>query len=180
MRDSRPELKSFMKMVMKSKVDYDLAKQEYMPDIMLKFRQEEEDGSLGNWAGMIGVTVPLWFWDKQYSFVKEAKARLEESRSEYQAALNMVTYEVEAALAMVEAQERLAKLYDTSFIPQAEAAFKAASISFESGRNDFLNLLDAERMLLEFKLDYANVLVDLEIAYADLERAVGISLKSEM
>lgn len=177
-KDSRPELKAFRKMVAKSKTDYDLAKQEFMPDLMLRFKQEEENGSLANWAGMIGVTVPLWFWDKQYSFLKEAKSRLDEARSEYKAFENMVLYEVEAALAKAEAQERLAKLYETSFLPQTEAAFKASSIGFEAGRNDFLSLLDSERMLLEFKLDYANVLVDLEIAYAELEKAVGVSLKN--
>ena len=179
MKDNRPELKSFRQMVKKSAVDYSLAKQEYLPDFMVKYTREQKDGSAGNWAGMLGVTVPIWFWEKQSSFVKEAKAQLEEMESEYQGMENMVGYEVEAALAKVEAQRRLAELYETSFLPQAEAAFKASTIGFEAGKNDFLNLLDSERMLLEFKLDYAQVIVDLEIAYADLERAVGIDLKLE-
>lgn len=179
MKDNRPELKSFKEMLRKSEIDYALAKQEYLPDFMVKYKREDKNGSAGSWAGMLGMTIPLWFWEKQDSFVKEAKAQLQEAQSEYQGLENMVSYEVEAALATVEAQQRLAKLYETSFLPQAEGAFKASTIGFEAGKNDFLNLLDSERMLLEFKLDYAGVLVDLEIAYADLERAVGIDLKAE-
>ena len=174
MKNNRPELKAFREMVGKAEVDYTLAKQEYLPDFMVRYRREEKDGSLGEWAGMVGVTIPLWFWDKQDSVVKEAKAQLEEMKLEYQALENMISYELEAALAGVEAQKRLTKLYETSFLPQAEASFRSASIGFEAGKNDFLDFLDSERMLLEFKLDYARALVDLEIAYADLERAVGI------
>ena len=90
----------------------------------------------------------------------------------------MLSSELEAALVKIESQKRLAKLYETSFLPQAEAAFRTASIGFEAGKNDFLNFLDSERMLLEFKLDYARVLVDLELAHSELERAVGVDLSS--
>lgn len=173
LKENRPELKAFQEMLRKSEIDYTLAKQEYLPDFMFKYQREERNGSTGGWAAMAGITVPLWFWEKQSSFVKEARAQLEEAKAEYKALENMLYLELEAALVKIESQKRLAQLYETSFLPQAEAAFRAASIGFEAGKNDFLNFLDSERMLLEFKLDYAQVLVDLEIAYADLERAVG-------
>ena len=177
LKENRPELKAFQEMLRKSEIDYTLAKQEYLPDFMFKYQREERNSSTGGWAAMAGVTVPLWFWEKQSSFVKEAKAQLEEVKAEYRALENMLFSELEAALVKIESQKRLAELYETSFLPQAEAAFRTASIGFEAGKNDFLNFLDSERMLLEFKLDYAQVLVDWELAYADLERAVGKELK---
>ena len=177
MKENRPELKSFREMVDKSKTEYNMAKQEYLPDFMFKYKREERNNSSGDWAGMVGVTLPIWFWEKQDSFVKETKAQLEEMQSAYQQLENMVSYELESALINIDSKKRLVKLYETSFLPQAEAAFKAASVGFEAGRNDFLDFLDSERMLFEFKLDYAMVVVDLEIAYADLERAVGVELE---
>ena len=41
---------------------------------------------------------------------------------------------------------------------------------------DFLNLLDSERMVLEFKLDYFKTIIDLEISVNELERSVGTDL----
>ena len=178
LKENRPELRAFQEMLRKSEIDYTLAKQEYLPDFMFKYQREERNSSAGGWAAMAGVTVPLWFWEKQSSFVKEAKAQLEEAKAEYKALENMLSSELEAALVKIESQKRLAKLYETSFLPQAEAAFRTASIGFEAGKNDFLNFLDSERMLLEFKLDYARVLVDLELAHSELERAVGVDLSS--
>lgn len=109
--------------------------------------------------------------------VKEAGLESEAMKALYEDFENMALYEAEAALAKVEAGAKLAKLYETSFLPQAEAAYKASSVGFEAGKNNFLDLLDSERMLLEFKLDYATALVDLEIAYAELDRAVGMEIE---
>lgn len=175
----RPELKSAQVEVKKSEINYSLAKQEYLPDFMFKYQREQRENSAGDWAAMLGVTLPLWFWEKQAPMVKEAKKEAESMQALYQVLENMALYETEAALAKVETQEKLAKLYETSFLPQAEAAYKATSVGFEAGKSNFLDLLDAERMLLEFKLDYANALTDLEIAVSELERAVGIELEKE-
>lgn len=176
LEENRPELLSGRAMVKKAKVDRALSFQEYFPDIMLKYKREENKGGLGTWAGMIGVTFPLWFFDKQDSFVKEAKANLEEAKSQYAGLENVVSYELEAALATLDAKAELAELYKTSFLPQGEAAFDSASIGFEAGRNSFLDFLDSERMLLDFKLEYAKALAELEISYAELERVVGTQL----
>jgi outer membrane protein TolC len=176
-RERRPELKSYQATLKQAEINYSLAKQEYLPELMFKYARREKDGEMGEWTGMFGASFPLWFWDKQAPMVDEAKKEKEAMQAMYQDFENMALYEAEAALAKVESGEKLAKLYETSFLPQAEAAYKATSSGFEAGRNNFLDLLDSERMLLEFKLDYAMALVDLEIAYAELERAVGMELK---
>lgn len=178
-KKNRPELKSFQAEVEKSEINYSLAKQEYLPDLMFKYQREQKNNSAGEWAGMLGITFPLWFWDKQAPMVKEAGLESEAMKALYEDLENMALYEAEAALAKVEAGAKLAKLYETSFLPQAEAAYKASSVGFGAGKNNFLDLLDSERMLLEFKLDYATALVDLEIAYAELDRAVGMELESQ-
>ena len=44
----------------------------------------------------------------------------------------------------------------------------------------FLDLLDAQRMLNMFEMDYTRTVADFEIAYADLERAIGTPLDGEI
>lgn len=175
-KENRPELKSFKEMVKKSEVDYALAKQEYLPDFMVKYKREERNGSAGEWAGMIGVSVPLWFWEKQNSFIKEAKADLEGAKAEYTAAENMVLFEARSAYAKFEAAKNLVKIYETGVLPQAQSALETARLGYQADRIGFLDLLDSQRSLKEFQIEYFESLANLEISLADLERSVGVDL----
>ncbi|MFA4889779.1 MAG: TolC family protein [Candidatus Omnitrophota bacterium] len=173
---SRPELKSFQEMVRKTEIDYSLAKQEYLPDFMIKYKREERNGRPGSWAGMIGVTIPLWFWEKQDSFVKEAWANVGVVKAEYQAQENMVLFEVSSSYARFDAAKKLVKIYETGVLPQAQAALETARRGYETDLLSFLDLLDSERTLREFQMDYFESLANLEIALADLERSVGVDI----
>jgi len=176
-KENRPELKSFKEMVRKSEIDLALSRQEYLPDFMLKYRREERNGRAGAWSGMLGVTFPLWFWEKQDSFVKEAKANLEVARADYQATENTVLFEAQASFARFEAAKNLVKIYETGVLPQAQAALETARLGYEADKVDFLDLLDSQRTLREFQMEYFESLANLEIALADLERSVGVGIE---
>jgi len=175
-KGSRPELKSFQEMVRKTEIDYSLAKQEYLPDFMIKYKREASSSRPDAWAGMVGVTFPLWFWEKQNSFVKEAKANMGVVKAEYQAQENMVLFEVRSSFARFDAAKKLVKIYETGVLPQAQSALETARRGYETDTLSFLDLLDSERSLREFQMEYFESLANLEIVLADLERAVGIDL----
>lgn len=175
-KESRPELKSFKEMMRKSEIDYALSKQEYLPDFMFKYKREQKNGSAGAWAGSIGMTIPLWFWEKQNSFVKEARANNEVVKAEYKQEENMVLFEARSALVKFEAAKNLVKIYETGVLPQAQAALDTAVLGYQAGKLEFLELLDSQRSLREFQMEYFQAQADLEIALADLERSVGTDL----
>jgi outer membrane protein TolC len=174
-KENRPELKSFQEMVRKTEIDYSLAKQEYLPDFMIKYKRES-NANPGSWAVMLGVTVPLWFWEKQDSFVKEAHANVGVVKAEYQAEENLVLFEVSSSYARFDAAKKLVKIYETGVLPQAQAALETARRGYETDTLSFLDLLDSVRTLREFQMEYFESLANLEIALADLERAVGVDL----
>ena len=175
-KESRPELKSFKAMMRKSEIDYALSKQEYLPDFMFKYKREQKNGSAGAWAGSIGMTIPLWFWEKQDSFVKEARANNEVVKAEYKQEENMVLFEVRSGFAKFEAAKSLVKIYETGVLPQAQSALDTAMLGYQAGKLEFLELLDSQRTLREFQMEYFEALANLEIALADLERSVGTNL----
>ncbi len=175
-KESRPELKSFKAMMRKSEIDYALSKQEYLPDFMFKYKREQKNGSAGTWAGSIGMTIPLWFWEKQNSFVKEARANNEVVKAEYKQEENMVYFEVRSGFAKFEAAKSLVKIYETGVLPQAQSALDTAMLGYQAGKLEFLELLDSQRTLREFQMEYFEALANLEIALADLERSVGTNL----
>lgn len=174
-KENNPELKAYRYGIERGEAALHLSINEFAPDLMIQFRQMVQRGNLqgGMWAGNLGVTIPLWFFQKQAFGVKEMKAELESLKAEYQAKENMVIFDIRDSYARAEANMKVADSYRTSFIPQAEQTVNAALKSYESGKGDFLFLLDSQRMLTEFKLDRYKAAIEFNIARADLEKAVG-------
>ena len=172
----RPQLRAFRYAVERGKSAYLLAWNEFLPDLSARYEQMILDGVGDKWAGMVGVSVPIWFWEKQASGVRQMKAELAMFKAEYNMMENMALFDVKEAYAKIESYKKLVETFETSFMPQAEQALKASLTGYEANQIDFLNLLDSQRMLLEIKVDYYRMLVDLEMAKAELEKAVGADL----
>ena len=176
-KENRPELKAFRFALERAQKTYSLAKEGYLPDFMVKYERMERNGELKEWAGMVGVSLPIWFWQKQNFNVKEMRKELKAMEAEFKDKENIVLLEVKDAFSNLEALKKLAILFKTTYVPQAEQLLKSSSSSYETNQVDFLNLLDSERMVLEFKLDYFKAIIDLEISVSELERAVGAQLE---
>ncbi len=174
---NNPELKAYRYGIEKGKAAYDLSFNEFMPDFTVKFQQMVKRDRVDekSWAGMLGVTIPLWFFQKQAFGVKEMRSELEMLKAEYAAKEKAVLFDVRDAYARVEANKKLIELYETSFLPQAEETLNASIKGYGSDKTDFLTLLDSRRMLVDFKLKHYNAILELRIAFADLERAIGAS-----
>jgi outer membrane protein TolC len=177
--DNNPELKAYKYAIDRGKAAYDLSINEFMPDLRLKFRQMVTDDGIEDnaWAGMIGATIPLWFFQKQSFGVKEMKSDLAMIKVEYEGKEKSVLFELNDAYARALANKKLVELYETAFIPQAEEAVNVAIKGYEAGRSDLLTVLDSQRMLIDFKLDHYKAILELRIALADLERIIGADVE---
>ncbi len=178
---NRPKLRAIKYMVEKDNYALILAKMQYLPDFMVKIKQEEMLMPMGTETTrgvMFSMNIPLWFWKKWFK-IKEKHAKKRSTELSYQAMRNKVLFEVQDALAKFRASERRVNLFKTSIIPQAEQVLKSATIAYETGKVDFLTLMESERMLREAKLKYYRALATHGINLANLERVVGISLTEQ-
>ncbi|MDD5021996.1 MAG: TolC family protein, partial [Endomicrobiaceae bacterium] len=121
-------------------------------------------------------TLPLWFFKKQAFGVKEMESNLEMLQAEYKGKENSILFEINDAYARVTANEKLIKLYETAFIPQAQEAVNIAIKGYSYNKSDFLSVLDSQRMLLSFKLDYLNAILQFNIAVYDIEKLIGTEI----
>jgi len=174
----RQTLKAIGYGVEKSMAAYKLAKMEYLPDFGIKFMRTEMETAMNTETTggvMLSINIPLWFWKKGYG-VSEKRAQKRSAEASYQAMRNMVLFEVQNALAKFNTTERRVNLFQTSIIPQAEQTLKAATVAYETGKVDFLTLMNSERMLRDTKLKYYKILMDHATNFANLERVVGVRL----
>jgi len=171
----RPDLQGSQSELAQSRTSLALARSEYLPDFMLGYRRRDMATGMDSHDAMLGITVPLWFW-KQNAMVREMKAEREMAEADYQSMTNMALYDVKNLLVRVQTAHRLVELYQTSILPQAQQSLKISRAGYQSGRASFLDMLDAARTLLTFRLEHYQHISEYVQFLADLERAVGVRL----
>lgn len=180
----RPEVEAASINVEKNEDIVSLKKKDYFPDFTIGVdfidigsghTTAYNDGQ-DAWMGMVSINLPIW-QDRIKAGVDEAKDKLASSRDVYQNVHNSVAFQIKDALFKQQTAKDLVDLYNDALIPQAQESLKASQAGYETGKTDFLNLIDSERVLLNFKIAYYRAVADYEKSVADLERAVGMSGK---
>jgi outer membrane protein TolC len=172
--ENQPLLKAYALQHRQAEVMLSIARQSYLPDFAFRYTLEHMDSDVYNNKYMIGVTIPIWFWGKQREFVREAEARLYKASAHYQTMENRVLLAVKEAKTRVQKFQHVVDLYKNSILPQAEAGLKSALAAYEVNTIEFQSLLESEKLLVQTEFEYEQARVDLFMAVADLEEAVGL------
>lgn len=176
--ENQPELAIFSYAIERNKYSKQLAELEFLPDFMPQLTLRNIfSGGLGLWDFMLALSVPFWFWKKQRYGLKEAINNLESAQAAYQAMKNKVLFETKDIATRLDIAKNRIRLYRENLIPLAKQSIEASLAGFKSGKSDFMMLLDSNRMLIDIKTGYYNTLVEYEMALADLERTVGVTLR---
>ena len=80
---------------------------------------------------------------------------------------------IKTAAFRVQDSRRKIRLYKETLIPKAEQALTVGRRSFATGGKDFLDVIDTERMLLEFQLSLERARVDEALARAEVFELIG-------
>ena len=150
-----------------------LARREYFPDVTLvgSYNRLWQEDDLQSFVGL-QVNVPLQF-GRRKAAVDEARARLEVARSHRLAIEDDVRLGVQSGAERLAEARHVEHLYRDRLLPAARDQVDAARSGFETGRNSFLALIDAERNLLNAELGYEEALANLGRRRAELDRARG-------
>ncbi len=127
------------------------------------------------WMASVGVSLPIWFGDNA-ARRHEARARLRESQYRLEDARHAVVRTVEDHLFAYEDALRKTFLYRDGLIPKARQSLGATYTAYRAGTVDFVSVLDAERVLLNFRLRLERARADVGIHRAELERLAGTTL----
>jgi outer membrane protein TolC len=177
------ELIKVQRLIEKNEKSLKLTKKNFLPDFRVMFdyidigsgtTTSPEDGR-NAWMGSIGINIPLWRKRLRAAEAEEA-TKLEASEDLYRNIENETFSRVNELFFEAKTVEEQIKLYQYSLLPQAEQSFKASEIGYLSGKVDFLNLLESERMILMIKTGYHKAISDLNKSLAKLERVVGKEL----
>ena len=190
-KEISPDLSLMKYRIERDKAAYKLAKKQYYPDFTFGLNytfindlpsdvmSSPSGEGRDSYTGTFSINVPIFQKRKYDAGVREANARLKSSEMAYKNMENMTLFGVKDYHFKVQTAERLVKLYRNSIIPQAEQSLKAAEIGYQAGNVDFLNLIDSQRVLLDFKLAFYRSVADFGVNIAGLERVVGVELSKK-
>lgn len=170
---ARPELRSLEARIEGRESAVALARREFLPDFTLvgSYNTRWQESDLQPFVG-IQVDVPLRI-DRRRAALDEARARLAGAESQRESLEDEVRFGVESGADRLEEARHVLRLYASRLLPPARDQVEAARSGFETGRNSFLALIEAERNLRTIHLGYEQALADVSRRTAELERALG-------
>jgi len=116
------------------------------------------------------VSMNLPFFSKRYEAAeREAEAGLRASLRQREDLENTLAAELKMVLFSFRDAGRKIDLYKDTLLPKANESLRVTQQAFEAGKADFLDLIDAQRVLLEFQLSLERALADRARSLAALE-----------
>jgi outer membrane protein TolC len=179
-----PDLKSLMHLIDKETAAKRLAGKMSLPSFFVGVDYNDtgeainpmlQDSGKDPWMVTIGVSLPIWFGANK-ARREEAEASHHSARNNYTDGRNRLTAVTEKIIFEYKDALRKTRLYRDGLVPKAEQSLNASYTAYQAGETDFLNVLDAQRQLLDFQLQYERSKSNLAIHRAEIEMVTGRAL----
>ena len=174
----RPEIQEADMAVAQFRSATKLAKLQYFPHLWVELQRWQNYNADNGFGGNVTLNIPFSFWTKSKydAGVREAAAQVAAAQARKRTLENLTRFEIKDLVTQIQATQQVITLFTTTVLPQAKQTLKAAHAGYRTDRTDFLDLIDAERALIGYQLDYFRALVDREHQVAQLQRVVGKEL----
>jgi len=171
----RPELQEADLAVARFQSATQLARLQYYPHLRMELQRWQNYNTDDGFGGNVMVNIPFAFWTKpKYDAgVREAAAQVRSAQAKQQTLVTLTRFQIKDLVVQIQATQEVLELYRTTVLPQAQQVLQAAHAGYRTDRTDFLDLIDAERALITFRLEYIRALVNREQQVAQLERTIG-------
>jgi outer membrane protein TolC len=176
--NTRPELRAAELAVQRNEQSHTLAQRQYYPDFNVAFQRFQNFQANDGFGAYVAMSIPFAFWTKpKYDAgVQEAASAVAAARAERHTLENLTRFQIKDLLAKLRTTDQMATLYRTTILPQAEQGLESARAGYRAGKAGFLDLIESERALRGFQLEYVNALVNRQHRLAELEQVVGADL----
>lgn len=150
----------------------DVEKTRATPDVSITVGAKRNE-ELGLNQAVLGLSVPIPLFNRNQGNIQEALSRADKARAEVAALRIQLETALARAYERLETARQAATSYQDDILPGAQSAFDAAVKGFEFGKFSFLEVLDAQRTLVQAKSQYLNALLQAHEATADIKRILG-------
>src|SRR6266487_4343238 len=177
----RPEVQMARAKIDGEKSKVQLARRAWIPDpaLMVKGqRYTDAAEAVSELDAGVSFTVP-WVNPSKYSAaVRESRANLAAAEQGLEREQKEALRLLRDQLAKIETFHHHVELFDDKLVPQAQQAFEATRLSYESGKATFLDWITAQRNLRDIEAMGREHLAHYQMAVAELEAVIGADIYS--
>jgi cobalt-zinc-cadmium efflux system outer membrane protein len=180
--ENRPELAELRQGITKSQDEAGATRLARKPDFTVALGYMlMPTGSYARSAYMAELTMnlPRLNRARHEGEAKQADAATAVAQADLEARTTAVFLEVRQAQIEIAAAEKRTKVYRDTLLPQAEAAFKAATAAYQNNRAEFSSLIESQNLLLDIQTALYTASSARDAGMADLERAIGTALQEK-
>lgn len=179
MLKNNPEFKMVDNMVESSRIERKIAEIDKIPDITFKggFKYMAKE-PMSFLMFSVGIDLPFMPWNTKRinAMVDESKIMELQAESIRNSSLLYMKNELQSMLIMINSIKEKITYLNEVLIPQTEQTFNSTLVSYSSGSDEFMNLLDTYRNMREIYQMRAKEETGLLKQYGELEFLLGNDL----
>jgi outer membrane protein TolC len=177
---TRPMVRAGLDEVSAAGASEKLARKEIIPDLVIGVQYAQQGGEMGGTEHMgslmFGASLPVFARDRQLKMREEAAAMKVMAQADLAAMRAETRGKIGEAYAALTRARNLARLYQTTVLPQAEATVASALAAYRVGSVDFMTLLDDRMTVNKYRQELYTLDADQGKAWAELEMLTGREL----
>jgi len=131
-------------------------------------RSQEIEAILGP-----GLSLTLPLLDQNQAQIAKARLAMQEADARLESLWRTVAQETREAADRATTAWGIARTYEQEVLPQAQTTLELSQSAYQAGQTPILNVIDAQRSLLQTRQAYVAALQSAATALVDLERATA-------
>lgn len=148
----------------------DLARRDSTPDLMVGMEYMDNRGMAPDEVmAMVSVSIPVW-QGRYRAQRREAVSDLRAARQNREGLFSQRKAEARMALYRTQDAIRQVDLFADSLLPRARQTLEILQTDYQGGNASFLDLIEAQRKVLELELGWLKARTDAVVASAEWER----------
>ena len=171
--DENPELAKLARDVQGREDAITLAKMDFIPDINPTFAITGDISQVAGAMVMLPTTIPeiRGRIDEARAMLRADEAMLRQTRSERAASFV-------ASLYVLRNSERQTRVFEETILPRAEQVLTSMRQNYSTGTSTFLDLIEAQRTVLDIRVMIAEAKIEREKQLAELEALAGLDIET--
>ncbi|MNP00744.1 Cobalt-zinc-cadmium resistance protein CzcC precursor [compost metagenome] len=149
-----------------------LEKTQRIPDLTLSLGSQY-DAAERERVNLVGVSMPIPLFNRNQGNILAAARRTDQARDLRNAAELRLRTDIRQALAQWTTARAEVTSFNQVILPAAQSSVDSASRGFEAGKFNFLDVLDAQRTLINARTQYLQAQAQVTDAWVRVERVFG-------
>lgn len=171
-REANPTLATARAEIAGAEGERELVDKSWYPDVTVTAGVDDLPNMSPRAMVGIGIKVPLQ-WGVREAQAREATAKKGAAQLRLDAASLKIGSELQSALADLAQAQHEQEVHEHALMPQSEAAYRSALLSYQQGQGDLTSVLEAARQRLQIGIDLLQIRTEAQTALATIERLIG-------